>query len=451
MSFPLGKPVLVMLVVAVVSGAVVMLRPPRAHTDLTFWTFADSHADTYRSITGVFEKQTGKTVDVQLLSGRAQTVRLESMFMSGQSGAALPDAVEIEIGQVGMFFRPPLDEIGLLPLNDYLKRSGWDQRILASRFAPWSKQGVIFGVPHDVHPVTISYRRDLFEQAGVNLEQAKTWPEFQELCLKFQDYWRDQGFPTRHAIELYSADSGYVIVMLLQRGINLVDQYEVIHINDRIVAQTVAFYAQLVAGPRRIGSESAGGSGMWTNDAIAGNLCAFITPDWRVFNLRAFGPQLVGKLRMMPLPKFEPTDSPTSTWGGTMVGITRNSHNHDQAWKLIEFLYLSQTGLEARQKVTSILPPVIDWWNQPIYHREDPLYGGQRIDELYVELARQIPPRYVSPVTTVAQTQLSVVVNRAISYIDNYGTEGLEAECQRWLDFAASDLRARIKHGRFDQ
>lgn len=451
MAFHLGKPILVMLLISLISGGILLLRCERPPADLTIWVFHESHASTYQSIIGQFEQRIGKSVDIQLLSSRAENVRLESMFMSGQTGSALPDVVEIEIGQVGKFFRPPVAQIGLLPLNDLLRQSGWDERIISRRFAPWSKKEAVFGVPHDVHPVAISYRQDLFEQAGIKLQEAGTWAQFQRMCLEFQSYWRARGFSTRHAVELPRSSSTVISCMLLQRGVNVVDQHDNIHINEPIVADTIAFYAQLVAGSRKIGSESAGGSGVWTNDAIEGNLCAFVTPDWRVFDLRRYAPQLEGKLRMMPLPRFDPSDAPTSTWGGTMIGITRDSLNHADAWKLIEFLYLSPEGLAARQKVTSILPPVIEWWDQPIYHREDRFYGGQRIDELFVELARQIPRRYVTPVTPIADAQLAVVLNRAVKHVETHGTIGLVEECQRWLDFAAADLRARIKHGRFEE
>jgi len=44
---------------------------------------------------------------------------------------------------------------------------------------------------------------------------------------------------------------------------------------------------------------------------------------------------------MMPLPRFDSEDAPTSTWGGTMIGIPRASNNPDLAWKLIKLLYLA--------------------------------------------------------------------------------------------------------------
>jgi hypothetical protein len=52
--------------------------------------------------------------------------------------------------------------------------------------------------------------------------------------------------------------------------------------------------------------------------------------------------------------------------------------------------------------------------------------------------------------TPIAQAHLSYVVGRAADYVDRQGTEGLEAQIQQRLAFAARDLAARIQHGRFD-
>ncbi|HVT87911.1 MAG TPA: extracellular solute-binding protein [Tepidisphaeraceae bacterium] len=451
MSFPLGKPILVMTFVALISGAWVATCPSKPQADLVLWTFVESHANTYRSIIEQFEKQTGKTVDIQLVSPKASVVRLESMFMSGQTGRILPDLVEMEIGDVGRFFLPPADQVGFLPLNNYLSSGDWQKRIVPTRFAPWSKGDVIFGVPHDVHPVSITYRKDLFDQAGVDLESSKTWPAFLDACLKFQVYWQEHDQPQRHAMDLKQTAPDYLIIMLLQRHVNLIDEHNEIHINDPIVTKTLAYYAQLVAGPTRIGWEGSTNRGAWVNDIVEGNLCAFFTPDWRIYDLQTYGSQLHGKLQMMPLPRFEPSDAPTSTWGGTMIAITRQSRSHDDAWKLLEFLYLSQTGHEAGMQFTTTIPPVMEWWNNAAYHQSDAFFGGQKINELYVDLARQIPPRYVNPATLIAQIQLSVVLNLATNYVESQGIDGLEQACQKWLDFAASDLKARIRNGRIDE
>ena len=485
-----------MIVLAVLSGGLMMVvQESRPAGDLVFWIFADPHAKTYRTILPAYEQRMGKKIRLDLIGNRALNLRLFSAFLSESTDREAPDEAEIEISSVGRYFRPPVKDIGFLPLNELLETNGareiasldepgeagwharlvsdgkiytsdgqrwtvsptltrpdmWIDRIVHNRFAPWTKEGVIFGVPHDVHPMTITYRSDLFHEAGVDLESAKTWREFQEKCLRFQEYWQKRGFPYRHAMELQEAGVDHLQAILLQRGINIIDDYDHIHLAEPKVAETIAFYAQMIGGPRAIGVESAGGMGVFATDLEDGNICALFTPDWRVAEIKSFAQKLSGKVRMMPLPKFDPEDTPTSTWGGTMIGISKSSPHTEEAWKLIEYLYLSETGLHARLKQTNIIPPVIEFWSDPAFHEADSFYGGQHIDELYIELARQIPARYVTSMSAIATSELGNVLTRAVRYARENGGPGLEAACSQWLAEAQRDLAERIKHGRFEK
>src|SRR5262249_13979871 len=157
----------------------------------------------------------------------------------------------------------------------------------------------------------------------------------------YQNYWRSRGYYQRHGLELASATSDQLVVFLLQRGINLVDDYNRIHLADPKVANTVAWYARAVKGPHDIHAEFAGlnaGAGAFARDLADGSISALLAPDWRVAYMRAYAPAVAGKMRMMPLPRFDPTDSPTCTWGGTMMAIPRACKHPDDAWKLLEFL-----------------------------------------------------------------------------------------------------------------
>jgi ABC-type glycerol-3-phosphate transport system substrate-binding protein len=439
-----------MAVLSLVTLAIISLRPSPPRADLKLWVFASTHADAFRPLLPDFEKATGLSVDLTLLSNRAESVRLMSMFMSGRVGPEVPDVCAVEIGFVGPYLRVPASEVGFLPLNDYLEKSGWMKRILPTQFKTWSKDGLIFGVPPGIHPVGISYREDLFREAGVDLPSATTWVEFQEKCLAFQKYWRAHGHPNRHALELRPVDPLHLVLLLLQRRINLVDANNQINIADPKVAETVAFYAQLVEGPRKIASDSGSGMAGFATDAKEGNICAFLTPDWRVAYMRSLVPEISGKVRLMPLPKFEPSDAPTSAMGGTMISIPKASKRPDDAWKLIEYLILSERGLYATRG-TNVVPAIMEFWDNPVFHRPEPYYGGQKVNELYVQLAPQIPRRSVTPVSKLAEAELSVVLSKAVKYLKQHGETGLREACQGWLDEAARNLKKRIEHEDFNK
>jgi len=372
------------------------------------------------------------------------------MFMSGARD--VPDAVELEIGSVAKYFRPPVSDVGLLPLNGFLERSGWMNKVLKARFAPWSKDGVIFGVPHDVHPVALAYREDLFREAGIDLAAATTWPAFREACLRFQAYWRAHGEANRHAVEMMDSSADHLIPMLLQRHLNPIDADGRIRITEEKFVETVAFYAECVAGPTTIAGQAPAAAGGLARDLIEGNLCVFFTPDWRVDDLKEYAPGLGGKMRMMPMPVFEAGDARTATWGGTMIGIPRNCRDPEASWRLIEFLYFGPEGLAARRRASAILPPVMTAWDDPAYGRADAYFGGQRVDQLYIELAKELPERYVTPATAIAAGYLSKTIGDAAGYVRGHPGDhaGLVAECRARLGGIARDLERRIAHGRFD-
>lgn len=439
MDFALGKPLGVMILLALVSGTVVMLRPAPPQADRVVWVFSPPDAEAFAAILQEHPprrdrsaKPRAPSVRVELVSSQAIDTRLLSLIMSGRQGAGVPDLVELEIGSVGKFLRAPVEQVGLVPLNTFLQRDGVS--LLPNRLAAWSKNGQVFAIPLDVHPVTITYRADLFEAAGVSPADARTWDQFQERCLTAQRHWG----PGRYALQLPRSSADVLYLMLLQRGIQLLDADNRPHFTDLRVIDTVMFYAQLVAGPRRIAAEVSSGEGRWAVDLATGAIAAALTPDWRIAQLKAFAPDLHGQVRMMPLPRFDPTDAPTSTWGGTAIAIPRGTPDPEASWRLLYQLCLSPDAVTTRQRITGIGPALGE--PLPLPPRPDAYFGGQPIEALYAQLARVVPARQVTPYTALAMQALGAVVSRAADHADRHGTNGLREACRAWLADAERDV-----------
>jgi ABC-type glycerol-3-phosphate transport system substrate-binding protein len=468
--FSLGRPILLLILAALASGFAVWRQPEPKRADLEIWSFDENQVKGIRdpipdqvgrfdpSLLDQFYIQTNFTASASLMGQMGENVRLASAFMSGGRGGAAPDLCEIEIHSIGQFLRPPVDDVGLLPLNGFLEKSGWDKRIVASRFAPWSKtdprmgKQIIYGIPEDVHPVTITYRKDLFDDAVIELEQATTWDQFQDKCLAFQSYWSAHGASQRKAIGLSTVASDDLVSMLLQQHVNLIDRFGQLHFTDAKVVETVAFYARMVAGARAVGGDVSPGV-RWTEDLARGRVCAVFTPDWSADYIRQFTPELAGKVRMMALPRFDSDDAPTSTQGGTMVGICRSTRRPEEAWKLLEFLYLSPGAQRARVAMGNhVLPAIPEYWRDAAYHRADSFFAGnQGVGDLYVTLAREIPERLMTPYMYQAELALAAVEHRAIELAaKNVSDDVLRGACADWLSEAQTDIQRRIDFGKFE-
>jgi len=159
---PIGPAPTLLLVCFFLSAIWLVIKPPdhagiakEDETVLRMWTFATSHYETFVEAIPSFEEQHPRVkVDVQLVHGRAVTSRLQAAFWAGLD---VPDLVEVEISSVGRFFRGPLEDIGFVDVTDRLRSSGLYDRLVETRFSPWSSRGRNFGLPHDVHPVMLAW------------------------------------------------------------------------------------------------------------------------------------------------------------------------------------------------------------------------------------------------------------------------------------------------------
>lgn len=436
-SFPFGSAALSILVLAAAAGSWLLFHPVRAKTaTLTLWTFADTHYNHYRESIPEFErKHPGVKVDLQLVSGQAVTSRLQAAFWADLD---VPDLVEVEISSAGSFFRGPLEDVGFLDLTDRIRRSDLWEGMVQARFAPYTSRGRIFGLPHDVHPVMLAYRRDIFEKEGVDVSRIRTWDDFIRVGRKLTIPNR------RYMIELNEGGVENLEMCLFQRGGGYFDPNGECIFDNETAVQTMLFYVPLVAGPNKIGNNLGGGQ-ILTRAVEDGYLLCLVAPDWRTKGFEKDIPRVAGKMALMPLPAVEPGGRRTSTWGGTMLGITKRCKNPDLAWELALHLYLDKEGLGDRFRGTNILPALRSAWNQPAFAEPRPYWSGQRLGSLYAQLAPEVPYQYTSPFIVTAKAKLGQALVSCVQYYNAHGDRGFEAFVRRRLKRSADEVRRLVR------
>ena len=70
-------------------------------------------------------------------------------------------------------------------------------------------------------------------------------------------------------------------------------------------------------------------------------------------------------MALMPLPAFKRGGRRTSTWGGSMLGLTKSSKDPERVWDVARYLYTSPESCAAEWNGAGILPPVRDAWKLP--------------------------------------------------------------------------------------
>lgn len=385
----------VLLVAAAISTATVLSRPAPTRADLEMWIFAALHADVYRPVVErLNEQHPDRRLHVLLLSKEVMERRMLSGFLSETPVA---DLIEVERAFVGRAFLGPPDSVGFVDLTERIEADGLLDIINPPSFSPWMNRGRIYGLPHDVHPVMLGYRSDIVEAAGIDVSQIETWDDFERVMAPLMADHDADGRPDRYLLGLWENDAPKIEVLMMQAGGGYFAPDGSLALDRPANARVLARVIDWIAGPGRIADEVPDFSGSGNKLKLDGHAIAYLMPDWMCSIWRVEIPQLEGKVKVMPLPAWEPGGRRTSVWGGTMLGISRTSDDIDAAYETAKALYLDRDVALAWYEIADIVTPVRTYWDDPIFDLPDPYFSGQAKGRMYIEQAPHIPMRVPSP------------------------------------------------------
>lgn len=444
-SYPFGLAAFALLCLAIVSGvALILTPPPHSNATLTMWTFAKPHYLAYQKLVPEFERtHPGTKVDLQLVSNTGLAQRLQAAF---QADLDVPDICEIEISSAGSFFRGPLNHIGFADLTDRIDKDHLKERMVAARFSPYTSRGRIFGLPHDVHPVMLAYRRDLFEKEGIDVSKIETWDDFIKVGKKLTIPQK------RYMIEMSDSGSDQIEACLFQRGGGYFDPNGKVTFDNDIAVQTLEWYVPLVArtSKTKIANNLSSSYGSVIAQGMENDyFYCLVSPDWRTKGYEQDIAPLSGKMALMPLPAVTRGGRRTSTWGGTMLGITRHCANQDLAWEFAKLLYLDEKSLPERFAGTNIIPPVRAVWSNPVFSKPNPYFSNEPLGRKYIALAPDVPFQYTSPFITLAKGKFSQALVSSVQYYDQHGESGFDSFVRGELKERAEEVRKQISRNPF--
>lgn len=438
-EFPFGKVPFALLVIALSSSALVLLtaHADPSRPDLVVAVSARAHAVAYEAALPAFEREHGVDVQVQFVNYRSLESRMQNAILSGSE---IPDLTELPFGTLGFFTRGPHEDIGFEDLTDRVEQEKLSERLVHSRFAGWTARGRIYGLPHDVHPVMLTYRADVIEELGIDVSSIETWDDFAEMGRKITKDLDGDGIPDRYALDMHTIGGDTLRMLIYQRGGTLFDENANVTFDSEVVAKTIEWYIEQMHGPHRIGYDA--GWGQTQMKAMTDGLVLFYwTPDWRSYYFADEGPHLAGKIKAMPLPAWEKGGRRTSTWGGTGVAISKKSKHPELAWELAKYLYFEKSQLGKRFLETNIIPPNKDAWDLPEFDQPNSFYSGQKLGRLYAELAQDVPPVYVSALQRLGESKVDQAYAGSVEHYRAHGKQGLREAIIENLEDAANYVR----------
>lgn len=440
----LPRPILIIGFAALLIGSFLhWTRTYRQEDDpLHFVTFANFHYDTYKPIIEEWNRNPNTPpADMDLVVGTAVRQLMISSFFSGKG---FTDMVEIESGMTRQIFAAPVESIILKDLTPYLQRDGLLEKINPPSLTPWTRSGRIFGIPEDVHPVSLLYRADLVEEAGLSLEGVETWDQFFDRLRPMIRDLDGDGVIDRYLINYWPTISGDFIGIFIKQAYPQIETPDgAIHLDSPILAGLMADLTLWCVDSKRVAGEVPMFSAAGWMLQREGYVVAMPVADWYLKSLKTNLPNMAGKFRIMPLPAWQPGGRRTSVYGGTCMTFFTDSPHFEHGWELAKKLHFSRESVQRRFRDAMILSPINSYWDDPIFSEPDPFFGGQPVGEMLIQLAPDVPPRHSSPWLTNAYQLIQNILISMLNYAnarDITDREALIREIEPRLEAAQKEI-----------
>lgn len=299
-------------------------------------------------------------------------------FSAGSGG---PNVALIEDSHLAQFV-----QLGALAdLTDRIKP--YAKSLTAFKLTNGEQNGHAYAMPWDIGPVVLYYRRDLFQQAGVNPASLKTWDDY----VKAAGVIKQKTGADMPPLSKAKNDARLFETLPWQQGSGYVDSKGAVTLDkDPRALNALNLIDTLYKSDASADIES------WTDSwykAIAdGKVATLPMAAWMGGFLKGWiAPKSAGKWGVLSLPTFSGSPSRTSNDGGSQLTVWNTSKNKDAAWAYIQFHLAQPDSALQLYKTTDFFPALMSLYRDPVFTQGDPYFGGQRVNQMYSQLAKAIP------------------------------------------------------------
>jgi len=342
---------------------------------ITVWAWAPAVED----IAKAFEKE-NPNVTVKVVNagtGNDQYIKLQNAIKAG-SGA--PDIAQIEYYALPQF---ALSD-ALADLTDF----GFDEYASEYTDSTWGSVNLgdgVYALPQDSGPMAMFYNKAVFDQYGI--EVPTTWDEYIAAAEKLH-----AANPNAY-ITNDTGDAGFTTSMIWQAGgqpYTTKDSTDVtLNLQDEGSKKFADTWNQLLDNDLLAPTPS--WSDEWYKGLGDGTIATLNIGAWMPGNLESGVPEASGDWRVAPLPTYTAGDTASAENGGGGDAILKQSKNKLVAAGFLQYMN-EGAGTQISIDAGGFPSTVADLDSDEFLGYESEYFGGQKINEVLVQSAKDVVP-----------------------------------------------------------
>lgn len=357
---------------------------------LVMWISSFQDQVYYEKMVELYAKKSGKSFDLEIKAYgfREMPDKLGVAFRTGQG---IPDLVQLDETFFGVFLNGPSP---FLDLSERARKSGLSKTLHPRRLEVFTYKNELLGLPQSLSAMMMYYRKDLFEDFGIEPADLSTWGELAEVGARLMD---------NHSQRLLALDGTLFDVLLRQKGSDLFDRKGKFLPDQKVALEVLTEFAEMSQAQIAVMPDrgSIFDPVFFSGDLENGEVLCVAGADWYGLDLfQQFAPAMQGAWGMMPLPTWRKKNGElgprTATFAGQGLMICKASKSQDEAWDFIEFVMKDKGANAERFLQGNSFPAYLpSWKDRRLLDKHE--YFEQSMGKLLVELADEIPPVVVDP------------------------------------------------------
>ncbi|MBM7540935.1 ABC transporter substrate-binding protein [Amphibacillus cookii] len=333
-------------------------------SELTFWTFAGTHADFFEDAAIRWNEEFPDNP----IQFTAETYPFDQMHnnltLALQSGQGAPDMVDIEIARFPNFLQ---GEIQLEPLNDLIEPE--IDNFITERLDMYSHEGQYYGAPTHLGATVVYYNTAIMEEAGVDIDKIITWDDYVEAGIQVTE---NTGVPMTTIAENWYGIWPFV----RQSGSDFFDDNGDLTLDSAENIEALQFVADLVI-EHEIADVTPGGhyhSEEFFGFMNGGGQASLIAPTFYMNEFMVNMEDLDGNIEMRPLPEWPGSDTRSVAMGGTGTTVTNQAEDVELAKDFLAYAKLTEEGNIALWTQLGFDPPRWDVWDSEEIREDNDFY-----------------------------------------------------------------------------
>ncbi|MFF8874613.1 ABC transporter substrate-binding protein [Streptomyces massasporeus] len=353
-------------------------------TRLTFWTWVP---DIQQEV-ALFERKY-PAIKVDVVNAGQGVAHYTKLRTALKAGTGAPDMAQIEYQAIPTF----------TITDSLLNLSPYGATALKDRFVDWTwgqvsgPGGEVWAIPQDTGPMGMLYRKDIFDQHGIDVPT--TWDEFAAAARKLHKADPDV-YLTNLAANEHAAWHG----LLWQAGAK---PYAVSGKSDLTIAVDDALSKKLArywGGLAKEGviSTDPDFTDGWYAGFNKGKYATWLTAAWGPAFLSGSAKPTAGKWRAAPLPQWDAAEPVSGNWGGSTTAVIRSTKNPIAAAQFAQFLNSDPASAKMFATKQFFFPATKSLLADESFTGDTPaFYGGQKVNQVFADISDTVPATFQWP------------------------------------------------------